>query len=156
MNTKVLFSSNKNDWETPQKLFDELNNEFHFTLDAATSDKNHKCPHYYTEQTDGLSQDWGGETVFCNPPYGSVATGVWTEKCYRESLKPNTTVVLLIPARTDRASFHDFIYGKVEIRFLRGRLRFEVDGKPILDKNGRESVAPFPSMVVVFGKQKAE
>jgi site-specific DNA-methyltransferase (adenine-specific) len=80
--------------------------------------------------------------VFCNPPYGNKETGLWTEKCYQESLKPNTTVVLLIPARTDRASFHNYIYQKenVEIRFIRGRLKFG-DGK---------NPAPFPSMIVIF------
>ena len=81
--------------------------------------------------------------MFCNPPYGSKETGLWTEKCYREGQKPGTTVVLLIPARTDRASFHDYILGKAEIRFLRGRLKFELDGKPI-------GTAPFPSMIAIW------
>jgi hypothetical protein len=85
----------------------------------------------------------GGETVFCNPPYGSKETGLWTEKCCREGQKPGTTVVLLIPARTDRASFHDYILGKAEIRFLRGRLKFELDGKPM-------GTAPFPSMIAIW------
>lgn len=92
----------------------------------------------------------GGHTVWCNPPYGNVETGVWTKKCYEESRKPNTTVVMLIPARTDRASFHDYIYGKAEIRFIRGRLAFEVGGKPVVDGNGKPMNAPFPSMVVIF------
>ena len=141
----MLFSSSKTDWETPQTLFDELNAEFRFTLDAAASATNHKCARYFTEEDDGLAQDWGGEIVFCNPPYGSVATGVWTKKCFDESRKPNTTVVLLIPARTCRKSFHEYCYNKpgTEIRFLKGRLRFEVDGVP-------GEAAPFPSMVVVF------
>lgn len=53
-------------------------------------------------------------------------------------------VLLLIPARTDTAYFHDYIYGKAEIRFLRGRLHFE-------DEDGnRFPPAPFPSMVVVY------
>jgi len=69
---------------------------------------------------------------------------LWTKKCYEEAQKPDTTVVLLIPARTDRVSFHEYIYGKAEIRFIKGRLRFG-DGK---------ASAPFPSMVVVFRKQK--
>lgn len=56
----VHFMSKKSDWETPQDLFDSLNSEFHFTLDAAASDHNHKLPHYYTEKEDGLAQDWGG------------------------------------------------------------------------------------------------
>lgn len=56
----VHFMSKKSDWETPQDLFNRLNDEFHFTLDAAASDLNHKLPHYYTEKEDGLAQDWGG------------------------------------------------------------------------------------------------
>lgn len=139
----ALFSSDKNFWETPQKLFDELDAEFHFTLDDAASDGNHKCARYFTQSDDGLRQNWEGETVFCNPPYGSKETGLWTEKCYREGQKPGTTVVLLIPARTDRASFHDYILGKAEIRFLRGRLKFELDGKPM-------GTAPFPSMIAIW------
>lgn len=92
MNTEVMFSSDKNYWETPQKLFDELDAEFHFTLDAAASDENHKCTRYFTQKEDGLRQNWGGETVFCNPPYGSKETGLWTEKCCREGQKPGVGV----------------------------------------------------------------
>lgn len=147
-----MFSSDKTFWETPQKLYDELNAKYHFTLDAAASKSNHKCDKYYTEDDNGLEQDWGGETVFVNPPYGAKETGVWTRKCYEESAKPGTTIVLLIPARTDRASFHDYIYKKdrVEVEFIRGRLKFEINGQPIRDKYGRAVGAPFPSMVVVF------
>lgn len=56
----VHFMSEKDDWETPQSLFDKLNEHFHFTLDAAASDSNHKLPRYYTKENDGLAQDWGG------------------------------------------------------------------------------------------------
>lgn len=135
-----MFSSKTDKWSTPQSFFDELNKEFHFTLDPCADCTNHKCDKYFTKEQDGLIQDWGGETVFCNPPYGNKETGIWTKKCYEESLKPNATVVLLIPARTDRKSFHDYIYGKVEIRFIKGRLKFG-DGK---------NPAPFPSMIVIF------
>ena len=140
MNTEVMFSSKTDKWSTPQDFFDKLNKEFHFTLDPCADEFNHKCEKYFSEKEDGLAQDWGGHVVFCNPPYGNKETGLWTKKCYEESLKPNTTVVLLIPARTDRASFHDYIYGKAEIRFVRGRLKFG-DGK---------NSAPFPSMVCIF------
>lgn len=148
---EAFFTSNNSLWETPQKLFDELNQEFNFTIDVASNSKNHKCDRYFTELENGLLQSWEGETVFCNPPYGNIETGVWTKKCYEESLKPNTTVVLLIPARTDRKSFHDYIYKKpnVEIRFLKGRLKFEIDGIP---KNS----STFPSMIVVFGERNKQ
>ena len=155
MNNKLMFSSDKTYWETPKNLFDTLNEEFHFTLDAAASDANHKCPRYFTEEQDGLLQDWGGETVFCNPPYGRKETGLWTKKCYEESCKPGTTVVLLIPARTDRASFHDYIIGKAELRFLRGRLQFEINGEPVLDRNGKPMNAPFPSMIAIYRNEAA-
>ena len=148
--SKSMFASDKKFWETPQQFFDDLDNEFHFTLDAAASHENHKCAKYYTEEEDGLDQDWGGETVFCNPPYGNVETGLWTKKCYEEAKKPGTTVVLLIPARTDRKSFHQYILGRAEIRFVQGWLKFELGGKPILDANGRAVGAPFPSMVAIF------
>lgn len=145
----VHFMSEKDDWETPQSLFDKLHEHFHFTLDAAASDSNHKLPRYYTKETDGLAQDWGGERVFCNPPYGNVETGLWTQKCWEEAQKPNTLVVLLIPARTDRKSFHDFIYNKpgVTVHFLKGRLKFEDRGQSV-------GTAPFPSMICIFNKEE--
>lgn len=149
MVTGGIFTSDKNIWETPQSLFDELNEEFEFTLDAAASDWNHKLDNYYTIEEDGLLQDWGGQTVWCNPPYGNKETGIWTRKCYEESLKPNTTVVLLLPARTDRKSFHDYIYHNAEIRFVKGRLKFEMGGEPI-------GTAPFPSMLCIFGEKKGD
>ena len=134
-----LFSSNTDDWATPKALFDELNSEFHFTLDPCASDANHKCAKYYTLADNGLAQDWGGQIVFCNPPYGAEIKH-WVRKCYEESRKPNTRVVMLIPARTDTSYFHDYIYHRAEIRFIRGRLHF----------NESKQGAPFPSMIVVF------
>jgi hypothetical protein len=66
------------------------------------------------------------------------------EKAYREGQKANTTVVLLIPARTDTTYFHKYILGKAEIRFLRGRLRFT-------DENGMaKDAAPFPSLLAIY------
>ena len=70
METKVHFSSASGNWSTPQDFFDKLDEEFHFTLDPCADDLNHKCEKYYTEEQDGLKQDWSGEIVFCNPPYG--------------------------------------------------------------------------------------
>ncbi len=119
MNTSVMFSSATDLWATPQAFFDKLNEEFHFTLDPCANNENHKCERYFTAQQDGLLQDWGGHIVFCNPPYGRVLRK-WVEKCSSESQKPNTLVVMLIPARTDTSYFHDFIYNKAEVRFIRG------------------------------------
>ena len=140
MNKEVMFSSKKNEWETHQELFNKLNKEFSFTLDPCATPENAKCKKYYSIKDNGLEQNWQGETVFCNPPYGRKIK-TWVKKCYEESKKPNTIVVMLIPARTDTSYFHDFIYNKAkEIRFLRGRIKFS---------NSKNS-EPFPSMVVIF------
>ena len=141
---KALFTSNKDDWETPLEFFNELNEEFHFDLDPCADDKNHKCDKYFTKEDNGLLQDWSGHNVFVNPPYGARSTADWIVKCAAEGEKPDTTMVMLIPARTDTRAFHDYIYHKSEIRFIRGRLHF----------SGSSGAAPFPSMVVVFRKDK--
>ena len=60
MNTEVMFSSKVMDWATPQAFFDELDSEFHFTLDPCANESNHKCARYFTEADDGLKQPWGG------------------------------------------------------------------------------------------------
>ena len=139
MNTSLMFSSVTDQWATPQDFFDKLDAEFHFTLDPCADGTNHKCEKYFTKVDDGLQQSWSGHTVFCNPPYGKVIKD-WVKKSHDESRDKNTTVVMLIPARTDTAYFHDYIYGKAEIRFIRGRLKF----------GDSKNSAPFPSMVVVF------
>ncbi|MGG4783988.1 phage N-6-adenine-methyltransferase, partial [Morganella morganii] len=120
---KVHYSSKSNEWATPQNLFDELNDEFNFTLDPCATDENAKCSKYFTIEDDGLSKDWSNEVVFMNPPYGREIKK-WIEKAYKECLN-GATVVCLIPARTDTTYWHDFIFDKAnDIRFLRGRLKF--------------------------------
>lgn len=147
---QALLSSKNMCWCTPQDFFDKLDAEFHFVLDPAATDKTAKCPVYYTPETDGLSQSWNvGGAVFCNPPYGRQI-GQWVAKAYTEHIHGGETIVLLIPARTDTSYFHDYIYGKAEIRFIRGRLRFT-------DEDGNAAdPAPFPSMVVVYRKEESK
>lgn len=138
---KSLLSSKTDLWETPQDFFEKLNDEFNFNLDPCALPTNAKCSEYFTPDIDGLKQDWGGKRVFCNPPYGRKL-GTWVKKCYEES-KKGTMVVMLIPARTDTAYFHDYIYNKAEIRFLRGRLKF----------SNAKNCAPFPSMLVIYANK---
>ena len=80
----------------------------------------------------------GGWRVFCNPPYSNISE--WVRKCYYESQKDGTLVVMLIPARTDTRYFHDYILNRSEVRFIKGRLKF----------GDSKHNAPFPSMVVIF------
>ncbi len=138
------FSSRTNEWGTPQDTFDKLNEEFNFTLDPCATKDNAKCDKYYTEVQNGLLQDWSGEIVFMNPPYGRTIN-IWIEKAYQESLK-GAIVVCLIPARTDTRYWWDFIFPYAEIRFIKGRLKFT--------NNGKSAPAPFPSAIVIFGDKK--
>ena len=138
MINKGLMSSNTPEWATPIKFYEELDKEFHFTLDPCSTKENHKCKTYYTKEDNGLEKTWGGYRVYCNPPYGREISK-WIEKAYTEN-KKGTLVVLLLPARTDTKWFHNYIYKQHEIRFIKGRLKFN---------DGKQS-APFPSMVVIM------
>jgi site-specific DNA-methyltransferase (adenine-specific) len=140
---QALFSSGNGEWETPDWLWEELDVEFDFHLDAAASEENAKVSFYYTIEDDALVQPWanlseGVSSVWVNPPYGRGVVE-WVRKAYLES-QHGATVVILLPARTDTAWFHDWVLGRAEIRFLRGRLKF----------SNSENSAPFPSMIVVY------
>jgi phage N-6-adenine-methyltransferase len=131
---RVHFSSATDLWETPQAFFDALDQEFHFETDVCALPENAKCSRYFTPEQDGLKQEWTG-VCWCNPPYGRQI-GKWVEK----AAKSKATVVMLVPARTDTAWFHDWVLPLADVRFVRGRLRF----------SGNRHNAPFPCMVVVF------
>ncbi|MFN0218849.1 MAG: DNA N-6-adenine-methyltransferase [Hyphomicrobium sp.] len=135
---EALFTSRSEEWPTPQTFFDRLHDEFNFTLDPCATSENAKCPRFFTKDQDGLAQDWGPERVFCNPPYGKQISK-WAQKAWLSS-KRGALVVLLVHARTDTKWFHDFVYGKAELRFVRGRLKFG---------DGIQS-APFPTLVAVY------
>lgn len=118
-------------------FFDQLNEEFHFTVDVCAIPENAKCEKFFTPEINGLKQEWEG-VCWCNPPYGREI-GKWVEKAYIASTW-GATVVMLLPARTDTKWFHEYIYNKSEIRFVKGRLKF----------GNSKTAAPFPSMVVIF------
>jgi phage N-6-adenine-methyltransferase len=136
---RVHFSSAKDEWATPQALFDELSWIFGgFTLDPCATPQNAKCARFFTRKDDGLAQAWEGK-VFVNPPYGRNIRR-WVQKAFEESLK-GSLVVCLLPARTDTRWWQDYVL-RGHIHFLRGRLKF---GHAL-------SSAPFPSAIVTFGR----
>jgi len=142
MNTQLMFSSATPEWSTPQDLFDELDKEFHFELDVCAAAENAKCKKFYTKEDNGLEKPWMGERCWMNPPYGREISK-WIKKAYFSTQERNHGfVVCLLPARTDTKWFHLYIYKKrnVEIRFLKGRLKF----------GDCKNSAPFPSMLVIF------
>jgi|KBSSwiStaDraftv2_1062776.scaffolds.fasta_scaffold1617584_1 site-specific DNA-methyltransferase (adenine-specific) len=139
----VHFSSASKEWSTPQRLFDQLNDEFHFTLDPCSTHDNAKCQRHFTRADNGLIQDWTGETVFMNPPYGREIRH-WMRKAY-ESAAVRAIVVCLVPCRTDTGWWHTYAK-KGEVRFLEGRLKF----------GNATASAPFPSAVAIFPKSRGK
>ena len=126
-----LFTSLRGDWKTPRALYQALDAEFCFDYDP--------CP--TKPKINGLDSEWGYMN-FVNPPYGKEITK-WIQKGFQESLK-GKTVVFLIPSRTDTRWWHDYILKADEIRFIRGRLRFD----------DQKNSAPFPSAIVIFNNNK--
>lgn len=143
------------DWETPPAFFKQLDEEFHFTLDAAASHENALC-HWYCTPTgycnkdgaiipgvDGLTTPWVGHRVFCNPPYDSTVA----QWCAKAAKREADVAVLLLPPSVDTAWFHDYVWQKADdVRFLRGRLKFF--------RNGIVGPAPRAgNLIAVFRKE---
>ena len=139
------FDSAKQEWETPDSLYDPLAKEFRFTLDAAADGKNARCKKFFTKEQDGLKQDWGKNTVWLNPPYGAKTHKIsdWIKKSYAASLE-GATVVVLIPARTNTEWFHQYCLAHAEVRFVRGRPKF----------GGATHGLPQPLCLVIFRGKK--
>ena len=125
-------------WSTPDRLFDQLNKEFKFNLDACASGWNHKCANYFTEQDDALTKDWEG-VIWMNPPYSNC--GTWIKKAHEECQK-GSVIVCLIPARVETNWFHDFCIPH-EIRFVKGRIHFS-------DENGSSGRPRFGCVLVIM------
>jgi hypothetical protein len=126
-----LFTSLRESWKTPKAFYQALDAEFHFDCDP--------CP--AQPIMNGLESEWGN-TNFVNPPYGKEITK-WIQKGYEQYMK-GKTVVFLIPSRTDTRWWHDYIMKANEIRFIKGRLKFD----------DQKNSAPFPSAVAVFHRKK--
>ncbi len=164
MVSPALLTSNNQNWETPPELFDYLHKIYNFTLDACALPQNAKLPNYFTPEQDGLKQSWAGHMVWVNPPYtvpkqsckpgckkkycdaNGHRTGYepgqidWVKKAFEETRNERTSVVMLLPARTDTKIFHDYVFNSYAVTFIRGRLKFV----------GAPANAVFPSMLVEF------
>lgn len=134
---KTQFASNKQDWETPDSLFVPLDSEFHFTLDVCASVENKKCENFISKEQDGLKIEWGNSICWANVPFKNKKK--WIERAYEQSTK-GATVVCLVPARTNTNWFQDYCLKYGEVRFVRGRPKF----------NGAEHGLPQPLAIVVF------
>jgi len=154
MSIAACLSTGKDDWQTPDALFNALDEEFGFVLDGAANAENTKCVDWLGPggmAEDALTFGWPtcGEAVWVNPPYSRGLQGKFIAKAV-DAAQAGAKVVMLLPARTDTRAFHSYIWNQyehkpwpgVEVRFLKGRLRFV----------GAPASAPFPSMVVIFGR----
>ena len=145
----AAMSSNDDTWTTPLDFYKKLDEEFNFGLDAAAMQASTLVPsnwygpdHEDESRRDALVRNWqedsDGKSIWLNPPYGRGINS-WTAKADSEIAGGGATIVLLVPARTDTAWWHDNCI-KHEVRFIRGRLKF----------GGSKNSAPFPSAVVVM------
>ena len=82
MINEVLFSSESENWSTPQDVFDKLDRVFHFTLDPCASPENTKCKKYYTKETDGLTRILIGTLV---DDRSFICSAIWSVIVIRES-----------------------------------------------------------------------
>ena len=136
--------------ETPQELFDKLNEEFGpFDLDACATSLNAKTRRFLTSDTNAmLLEEWQGSRIWINPPYSkrsaktnSYGIQAWVAKAMQQAYTYNKLVVMLLPADTSTKWFHDLVVPHAtEYRFLRGRAKF----------NGVKNGAKFGSLVAVF------
>ncbi len=133
-----MFSSATDLWSTPKYFFDELDNEFNFTLDVCANSDNAKCSKYFDKEMNGLEKDWTGN-VWCNPPYGREIVN-WVKKASEEIEKDYCNkIVMLVPSRTDTNWWHQYVINE-KVRFIKGRLKF----------GGHSNSAPFPSAVIIY------
>jgi phage N-6-adenine-methyltransferase len=155
---KTSVQTGKDTWQTPHGVFNPLLLEFDFTIDGAANESNSLLERWWGPESplsdDALLVTWGGERVFCNPPYSRVAEFV----AKAESESHHSLSVLLIPARTDTRWWHSHIWNRathqwrtsVGGRFLKGRVKFiDPDNIPLRKRHSNSS--PFPSVIIIFG-----
>lgn len=133
-------------WSTPGWLFDWLNHQFEFNLDAAASAENAKCKDFYSETDNALLKAWGGiyaRTVWCNPPYSNPSP--WVEKAIAEVQKGSArTVAMLLPSDTSTRWFLRGSETATSLLFFVPRIKF----------GGGSGSPRFGSALFVFGQSK--
>lgn len=142
------------DRRTPREIFDPLNEEFGFTLDAAASENNKLCQCYWDLRSSGLDNSWYSYNVWCNPPYSDIRP--WVEKAWKEiEAYPARVIVMLLPAnRTEQRWWQDLVEphrdrgGVLTTRFLPGRPRFEVPEGTYSDPRGNRP--PFGCCLLIW------
>ena len=163
--SRVVFGRASDEWATPRDLFDALDAEFHFALDAAATSGNALCKVWlgpdseFASRMDALKNDWCATlmqgcferwslepgAIWLNPPYSQCRAFI--AKAAAEAQR-GCTVVCLVPSRTDTRWWHAHVWDDernalrpgVEVRFIKGRLKF----------GNSTNSAPFPSVIIIF------
>ena len=85
---------------TPDDIWEPLNAEFNFTVDACASDKNHLVDRYWTAETDALKQEWDNEIIYCHPMFDRHIP-----KFIKKAIDSTSICVFLLPASTHTIYF---------------------------------------------------
>ena len=128
----------KDDWKTPEYILKPLRKEFGKMFDP--------CPLKHDMSWDGLEIEWK-KVNFINPPYSRKIKEAFIKKAFLENQKGKLCIMLL-PVSTSTKIFHEYIYGKAIIRFLKGRVKFEgmnTKGELVKNKCGMHD-----SMIVIY------
>jgi site-specific DNA-methyltransferase (adenine-specific) len=149
--TTLIIPDGKDEWGTPRHIFDELDREFHFTLDPCAN-RDRPLPgivRHYNIKDDGLSISWLAERVFCNPPYSKNNIFKWIKKANLEKDRAESIVMLIPCTKTGTIYFRDFVLTpKIEIRYITGRINFV----PLAGQNDNSN--PLYSMLLIWRKSK--
>ena len=136
------------EWRTPLELLRWATLRFGpFDLDPAancgrhgTGPANYLCERYYCLDCgdDGLLRSWESRRVFLNPPYDKSLKD-WVHKA---SLREAYVAAVLLPVRTGRSWWCEYVDTADHLIFLPGRLTF----------GGAENSAPFDSALAIYWK----
>lgn len=136
----------RQEWQTPDALWQGLHSEFQFDLDVAANASNAKVLHFISKTMDGLTSSWTGHRIWCNPPYKLIRP--WVEKACELAKSPGKTTVLLLPARIEQRWFRTALYHSTELAFFNSRIQF-TPPRDVPASSNREG-----SILVVFGPTK--
>ena len=145
---KDKFVSINQEWQTPDNIFQPLNNEFHFQIDLAGSQINKRCERVFTKTDDTFKQNWQG-ICWLNPEFKTVKK--WVKKAYEDSEKFNSTIVVLVLSKTNTNWWRDYVMKAKEVRFINQKIRFKAIES---DYNGKDYGLAFPACIVVFQKHE--
>jgi phage N-6-adenine-methyltransferase len=150
-------ATTKDNWGTPQYIFDFWNERYNFQYDAAADETNHKCEEYMDETFDSLARNWPSPARFwLNPPFGNLLG--WVERCAIENQERQATILSLFPNNTDTKWFSRAFATASRIIFLEGRISFidPTTGKAISGNPGGSVFVAWHPTPYRLGKPEVE